>query len=277
MNTPVFLLLLFQFLSIGTGKNQQEEFRHFKVRVTYQQHYRLDSTVSSQKQEEMILDIGEGFSRFSSAGQLKKDSIMETLKENASLRAVNLIKQMPRTDFNYKIYKGIPTGKISYFEKLGRDPILYTEPLQPMQWRLSKELDTLKGFPVQKATTVFRGRNYIAWFSPEIPLLEGPYKFSGLPGLILDLRDEEGHYHFQFSGIRYLKDPLPVQFDLSSPLHLTREAFLKRKEVHQQNPLASLNRAGIQIRFAPDQKRKVDQNIKERQRSRNNPIERSSN
>ena len=47
-----------------------------------------------------------------------------------------------------------------------------------------------------------RGRNYHAWFAPEIPLNEGPWKFNGLPGLILEVYDTQDHYHFTLIGMQ---------------------------------------------------------------------------
>lgn len=41
------------------------------------------------------------------------------------------------------------------------------------------------GYICTKAIARFRGRNYIAWFTPQIPLPYGPWKLIGLPGLIL--------------------------------------------------------------------------------------------
>lgn len=74
-----------------------------------------------------------------------------------------------------------------------------------MLWKLSKKGETKKidNFVCNKATLTFRGRNYIAWYCPKIPLSFGPWKFKGLPGLILEIADDENHYHWIVSKLVY--------------------------------------------------------------------------
>ena len=52
-------------------------------------------------------------------------------------------------------------------------------------------------FQLQKATAQFGGRSWIAWFSKDIPMPYGPYKFNGLPGLIMELYDTKKDYYFK--------------------------------------------------------------------------------
>jgi GLPGLI family protein len=54
---------------------------------------------------------------------------------------------------------------------------------------------------VQKATTKYRGRNYIAFFAPQIPINLGPFKFDGLPGLLVNLKDSESNYIFELTSL----------------------------------------------------------------------------
>lgn len=62
------------------------------------------------------------------------------------------------------------------------------------------EIEELYGYKIQKATTEYLGRNWIAWFTNEIQIQDGPYKFSGLPGLILKISDEKNDHVFNFIG-----------------------------------------------------------------------------
>ena len=45
------------------------------------------------------------------------------------------------------------------------------------------------------------GRNWVAWYSAEIPFADGPYKFNGLPGLIFEITDTENNYSFKLVQI----------------------------------------------------------------------------
>ena len=69
--------------------------------------------------------------------------------------------------------------------KLGQYNSYYTEPWPLMTWTLGTEHQTIIGYDCQKATCHWRGRDYEAWFTAAIPVKAGPWKFGGLPGLIL--------------------------------------------------------------------------------------------
>lgn len=58
-----------------------------------------------------------------------------------------------------------------------------------IKWDLKGEFKTISNYKCQKAVGKFRGRIYEAWFTSEIPLSFGPWKFFGLPGLILEVYD----------------------------------------------------------------------------------------
>ena len=64
-------------------------------------------------------------------------------------------------------------------------------------WKISDSTKTFGSYPVQKAVTEFGGRNWVAWFTQDIPIPYGPYKFNGLPGLILELYDSKKEYYFK--------------------------------------------------------------------------------
>jgi GLPGLI family protein len=93
---------------------------------------------------------------------------------------------------------------------LHRNNSQYSEYLHPQQWEISDDTLTVIGYLCQKAECRFRGRNYTAWFAVDIPINNGPWKFGGLPGLILKLYDNDKLYTFECIGIERHKQKYPI-------------------------------------------------------------------
>ncbi|WP_416446184.1 GLPGLI family protein [Leeuwenhoekiella sp. A16] len=70
-------------------------------------------------------------------------------------------------------------------------------------WKIQDTTKKIGDYTVQKATAFFRGRNYTAWFTTKIPLPYGPWKLSGLPGLILEAYDTDKEIYWYFKNIEY--------------------------------------------------------------------------
>ncbi|MFB9863999.1 GLPGLI family protein [Rufibacter immobilis] len=79
----------------------------------------------------------------------------------------------------------------------------YQEDIPKIDWQISNQSKEIGGMKVIKATARFRGRNYTAWFAPEIAVPLGPWKLHGLPGLILEAHDDRKEIHFIFKKIIY--------------------------------------------------------------------------
>lgn len=103
--------------------------------------------------------------------------------------------------FQLRVYKNFNNGKLIAIEELANKNYAYQEPEVPLDWRMSGDSKEFSRYKVQKATTSFAGREYIAWFTTEIPIADGPYVFHGLPGLIVELYDTENHYHFSLVSV----------------------------------------------------------------------------
>ncbi len=78
---------------------------------------------------------------------------------------------------------------------------LVTEDQFPIRWKLARDEKVIGGVLCRKASGYFRGRNYEAWYAPGIPVRMGPWKFSGLPGLILEIYDLEKQVFFSAIAI----------------------------------------------------------------------------
>jgi GLPGLI family protein len=89
---------------------------------------------------------------------------------------------------------------------LTKDFLMFTEylidgPMPAIDWKISGDTSTFGGLHCQKATGHFKGRDYVAWFCPDLPVRTGPWKLNGLPGVIVDARDTKNEVIFQFDGV----------------------------------------------------------------------------
>ena len=107
-----------------------------------------------------------------------------------------------------KLYKNRETNEVITMDKgpsegLSNPVQTYLQVKEPItqDWTITEDTLTVLNYPCQKATTKFRGRNYSAWFTLDIPIGDGPWKLCGLPGMILKAEDANGIFHFQAIGI----------------------------------------------------------------------------
>lgn len=96
--------------------------------------------------------------------------------------------------------------ELLFFEYMGHQPMLITDTYNKLAWDITGETKTIAGYECIKATVDFRGRKWIAWFAPDIPLSYGPWKLHGLPGLIIQAYDETEKYIWRAEKIEYIKD-----------------------------------------------------------------------
>lgn len=73
--------------------------------------------------------------------------------------------------------------------------------LEVIPWKLGESQKMCGSLLCLNATGTFKGRNYEAWFAPDIPVSTGPWKLWGLPGAILEAQDDTGEVKFLFEVI----------------------------------------------------------------------------
>ena len=134
-------------------------------------------------------------------------------------------------------------------------PILKWEtPSTDISWRLIPETDSICGYPCQKAVCEFSGRKYTAWFTFEIPVDGGPYRFRGLPGLILKIEDATGTYRWEAAGIETGKWPIYLKHYLFQKC--SRQNARKTLEMMFVHPNAWSRSLGVEIFYVDPETRK---------------------
>jgi len=102
---------------------------------------------------------------------------------------------------NTEYYQYPNDQKLVIQDQLMMNTYAINGPMPAIDWKTSGDTATFDGLHCQKATCYFKGRNYIAWFCPDLPVHTGPWKLNGLPGAIVDARDAKNEVVFKFDGV----------------------------------------------------------------------------
>ncbi|MCM4160898.1 GLPGLI family protein [Antarcticibacterium flavum] len=239
----------------------------FEYKVTYKLTYKLDSTdLEEPKSEYMILYTGENLSKFSSRAKTLENPVVVRGNRGHTSRAA-------LTQFHYELLKERTTGNMYYTLKIPKmdDRLYYPEAMDQFEWEILPETKKIKDYEVQKATTAFAGRKYVAWFTPEVPIAEGPYKFNGLPGLILEIADTGGHWVFELFGLEKLSPKLKYNLNLNQFVKTDREQLEALWYRYRRDPMGYAKNPNVKI--SPENHKKYVEAFTKMLEKENNPIE----
>ncbi len=244
-----FIIITFLFCTIQAFpqlfKKSIKELEKAELIVTYSLAFQPDSlNPNSIGEEKMLLFIGKDLSEFLSYNLFVFDNEMQKMKTSSQLQEwLNTIPPMP--NIPYYIYKNYPVGKITYTEHAAFTSFKYEENLKIFTWQLSTDTATIGGYHAQKATTSFGGREWIAWFAPELPYNDGPYKFNGLPGLIVKVYDTRNHYVFEMTSIEKAQDETMITIEEKQYVETTKFGFFKAKDAFRDDIVNRVKENGI--------------------------------
>jgi len=162
------------------------------------------------KKEMMYLDIDEKGSIYYSRDRFIADStsmadIRRQIKSGSG--SLNVTRNERAGQVSYKVTKEYPEFKTFLFTRVSMDLYKVKEDQKP-EWKILAEKQKIGEYDTQKATTTYGGREWIAWFSTAILFQDGPYKFYGLPGLIVKLEDTTGSHIMTLVGNRKIDSPI---------------------------------------------------------------------
>ena len=255
-----------------------------EIRFAYEYQFAQDSTkIDSTFSELMYLDISKEGSRFYSRDVFVGDSLMNNaIRQQKSSGKVYFDKNKGKQRMTIK--KFYPDFIITETTNIGFDRYEYQDK-RKMNWQITNELKTIEGFDVQKATIKAFGRKWTAWFSVAYPFQDGPYKFHGLPGIIVEIEDAKKGHIFTLKGIKNLK-PEEV-WPLETPkryaknlIILDREKYKKVFQTYRNDPMKDWKPTmGGAIQFQasyngkPMSAKEVEKMTKERLKKENNILE----
>lgn len=209
-------LLLLSLLSLSSFAQDLTVIDTIKLKCSYEYKYMLDTTMSKYSSADILhLQIGSKSSKCFSYRTYQYDSIdaygnmEETFKqvfrevESKGGNKKDFAQKLPRRGLKDYIYKNYPDGKMTVFDNIMTDYFQYEDDINPQEWDMSSDSSkTILGYECQMATCKFRGREWTAWFALDIPISDGPWKLSGLPGLIMEAYDRGNQHWFCINGLQ---------------------------------------------------------------------------
>ncbi len=153
-----------------------------------------------------LFDRGTDIKQYDASLFLQGEKSLFTMKRNDKIQAAyqsNYFDASP--DSLFTVYKDFESNSLLFdFFHMHQGNTFYADTLHPMEWKLESEEKTVGGIPCKRATVRFKGRDYVAWYAPSIPISNGPWKLGGLPGLILEASDVRGEWHAVYTQMRGL-------------------------------------------------------------------------
>lgn len=132
------------------------------------------------------------------------------------------------------------------------EQVYVKESTPKMNWKIEKETKKIGSFVCKKATSFFRGRNYIAWFTPTIPLPFGPWKLNGLPGIILEAYDKDKFVYWYFKSLEYpTKNRETVKY-IATPKGIDFKTFEEFKLFQKERQNKTIDKHRIAQKQFPD-------------------------
>ena len=241
------IFMLFAFTAFF-ALNAQETANRFFYELTFK------PKKDSAKVEKVmtILDVVKDKSIYRDYTIVAQDSILkiqiEAMQKSGFFKDISKSVTMPK--FSEKIYKFYPSMKVQYVDRVanGFTPmnIGYNEDLK-FNWKIDAQKEKIGAYNAQKATTEYGGRKWTAWFTADIPLQDGPFKFHGLPGLIVKVTDDGNNYSWELKGNKKVENFNEIPYietvspggDGGKVVEVSREKFEKTFGEFKKDPMAT--------------------------------------
>ena len=232
-----------------SGKSDTLTIAKVAYRITYQSKAVNDTLTKPYKyrDDEMRLDISaDGVSKFYSYSAAVRMKLMREKIEKGDFD----LRDLPKAGIlSMEFYKNYPEkGKTLMLDVAGEAKCQREEKMETPEWTILPDSTAdIMGYTCQLATTHFKGRQWYAWYTEDIPLDEGPWKLRGLPGLILKAYDSSRQFIFDGQGMEQ-PDGEPITLIKAKREKVSQKDFRRLKESYDPNDvLKQMSASGAKI------------------------------
>ncbi|ADV48388.1 Protein of unknown function, Porph ging [Cellulophaga algicola DSM 14237] len=231
----IFTLLAY----VTTAQSIQVEYDYILKMQEIQQEYSVKSKLTSDGT--------------SSIYEIDHTGIMKNSQDtNNPDDETELIIKSKRNEFVFKDFK---EKKIFYRDRIGLKDFKIKDSLSNTQWNLTTTTKEILGYLCQEATTNYGTREYTAYFTTQLNYPDGPWRFSGLPGLILEIKSDDDFFKLIATSIAIKKEQLVLENPYIKEKLISWGEFLalykkkydevKRNGMSENGPTTLLPKKGI--------------------------------
>jgi GLPGLI family protein len=237
MKDKFSLILVLSFFLVQTLFGQESEATLAKVHYKFKH---INNTTEKDKyhDEETVLYLGQHSSYYTSYSNRRMQEELNKQIDNPAFDGNLMVKGSG--SISSISYYNIPSKQLlqSIQSVAGGDRYVIDEKFSVLDWKIQAESRVIGGYTCQKATVHFKGRDYTAWFTPEIPFQAGPWKLQGLPGLILDASDSKDEVVFQYAGFDKMIEQGHLVGLPKGAIKTNKRTLEKMQEAYKKNPQA---------------------------------------
>jgi len=173
------------------------------------------------------------------------DVIMDQSSDGGTITRTEVAPGTKYDAFGSMLFYDKKKDSVFAREKMPNNYVITKEATPVIRWIIANEFKKIQGYKCQKATAQFRGRNYEAWYTTELAIMDGPWKFKNLPGLVLQIEDAAKQVKLYAVNIEKKANESVAEFvDRGKPISMTeyvgfrnitmRAQFLELKEMSRQ-------------------------------------------
>lgn len=238
----LIIILVLLCVALGANAKKEREYPRAKIKVGYNYYNKFlrgNDGVVVEKKTPFILLANQEQSKFYCPSTEYRDSLLSTPSGRAKERqmfdaaAAAYVQNRDRSVMDGVVYhsriyvtKDFAKSVSTTYDQAGMGECgYYDEPFSEIEWVINEDsTKTILDYQCIMATTDYHGRKWAVWFTPEIPMQDGPWKFCGLPGLIMEASEPSGQHSFTVTGIEISIQPI-------FPIFNTEYEKMERKDM----------------------------------------------
>ncbi|WP_447641037.1 MULTISPECIES: GLPGLI family protein [Chitinophagaceae] len=210
-------LFIFLFLAVcgksqviilgGGNKHKKVKDPEASIGTIYYDFIYISGTTHPElmKKETMVLTFGNMYSEFYSQTYKKSDSLSNVAIMNqltVQQGATSLSFTVPPVEGSReKFLVDLKNRTVLEDRRFMQKNYLIAAKNNNVEWNIEDSTKIVGSYICQKAIGISRGRQYIAWFTTDLPYSYGPRRLFGLPGLILEAYDVTNRITYRFKSV----------------------------------------------------------------------------